>query len=194
MRKALVDAGRTSVAMPRIGCGIDSLSWEKVEDILRRVFQNSVIQVTVYSLPSPRIAVIKTITQGTSLTVPTTIQGVPVEAIFDTAAEVTVLSKDFYQSLENPPRLGESVSIKSAAIDGQMTAWKCSGVQFLIGTQKYILNVHVAPITDNILLGLDFLSEHGAIINLEEGSLSLPVSPVSGNSVSYEGSPNQTKP
>ncbi|KAL1021041.1 hypothetical protein UPYG_G00007940 [Umbra pygmaea] len=58
LRKSLEDMkchclqnGVTSISMPRIGCGLDRLSWDKVEKILEQVFHTTDISITVYSLP-----------------------------------------------------------------------------------------------------------------------------------------------
>lgn len=39
----------TKVAMPRIGCGLDGLEWEKVKEMLEDVFKDQNIDVTVYN-------------------------------------------------------------------------------------------------------------------------------------------------
>lgn len=36
------------ISIPKIGCGIDRLSWERVEEIVKRVFRD--VMVTVYTL------------------------------------------------------------------------------------------------------------------------------------------------
>ena len=36
--------------MPRIGCGIDGLCWSKVKKIIKSVFENSNISISVYYL------------------------------------------------------------------------------------------------------------------------------------------------
>ena len=44
------DYGVTSLAMPRIGCGLDRLRWHEVRAVLKEVFRGSDVAVTVYSL------------------------------------------------------------------------------------------------------------------------------------------------
>ena len=39
-----------SVALPRIGCGLDQLSWEKVAEIIREVFRDEDVTIKVYYL------------------------------------------------------------------------------------------------------------------------------------------------
>ncbi|KAE8292978.1 O-acetyl-ADP-ribose deacetylase 1 [Larimichthys crocea] len=41
----------TRISMPRIGCGLDRLKWDRVSVILEQVFRHTNISVTVYSLP-----------------------------------------------------------------------------------------------------------------------------------------------
>jgi O-acetyl-ADP-ribose deacetylase (regulator of RNase III) len=41
----------TELAMPRIGCGLDQLQWQKVKEMIIQEFQHTPIQITVYNLP-----------------------------------------------------------------------------------------------------------------------------------------------
>ena len=50
LRKAAEDVGLASLALPRIGCGLDKLSWPWVQAQLEDVFASSAMSVTVYSL------------------------------------------------------------------------------------------------------------------------------------------------
>ncbi|XP_045912479.1 ADP-ribose glycohydrolase OARD1 isoform X1 [Micropterus dolomieu] len=43
--------GVTRISMPRIGCGLDRLQWERVSEILEQVFKHTNVSITVYSLP-----------------------------------------------------------------------------------------------------------------------------------------------
>merc|ERR1719461_1358027 len=38
------------IAMPKIGCGLDRLQWNRVESIIKRVFKETNIKVSVYEL------------------------------------------------------------------------------------------------------------------------------------------------
>ena len=40
----------TNVSMPRIGCGLDGLNWNKVVEIVKGVFSNTDISITVFTL------------------------------------------------------------------------------------------------------------------------------------------------
>ena len=50
MKAHCVKQGTTEVAMPTIGCGLDGLSWPKVCEIIRDVFRETDVAVTVYVL------------------------------------------------------------------------------------------------------------------------------------------------
>lgn len=39
-----------SLSMPRIGCGLDKLQWPQVEEVLNKVFRDTGIVITVYSI------------------------------------------------------------------------------------------------------------------------------------------------
>uniref|UniRef100_A0AAZ3PNS5 Macro domain-containing protein n=1 Tax=Oncorhynchus tshawytscha TaxID=74940 RepID=A0AAZ3PNS5_ONCTS len=51
MKSHCLQNGVTGISMPRIGCGLDRLSWDKVEEMLKQVFQPTDISITVYTLP-----------------------------------------------------------------------------------------------------------------------------------------------
>ena len=36
--------------MPRIGCGLDRLKWDKVKDILTNVFKDTEIEILVFNI------------------------------------------------------------------------------------------------------------------------------------------------
>ncbi|CAH3017801.1 unnamed protein product [Porites evermanni] len=54
MKGHCVSHGVTSLSMPMIGCGLDGLEWPKVRNIIEEVFQDTDINITVYSLPRAR--------------------------------------------------------------------------------------------------------------------------------------------
>lgn len=51
MKSHCLQNGVTKISMPRIGCGLDRLHWDKVADILEQVFKPTDVTITVYSLP-----------------------------------------------------------------------------------------------------------------------------------------------
>ncbi|XP_077455203.1 ADP-ribose glycohydrolase OARD1 [Stigmatopora argus] len=51
MRAHCFKNGVIRISMPRIGCGLDRLKWERVSEILEEVFAATDISITIYSLP-----------------------------------------------------------------------------------------------------------------------------------------------
>lgn len=43
------DNGVTKLAIPRIGCGLDGLQWDKVKDQLYEIFSDGTFEIVVYS-------------------------------------------------------------------------------------------------------------------------------------------------
>ncbi|XP_072910148.1 ADP-ribose glycohydrolase OARD1-like [Hemitrygon akajei] len=52
MKRHCINHQVTRISMPRIGCGLDKLSWNKVAERIHHVFQSTDIAITVYSLDS----------------------------------------------------------------------------------------------------------------------------------------------
>ncbi|XP_051880651.1 ADP-ribose glycohydrolase OARD1-like isoform X1 [Pristis pectinata] len=50
MRDHCLDNGILKISMPKIGCGLDNLEWDKVSAIIQEVFKSTDIIITVYSL------------------------------------------------------------------------------------------------------------------------------------------------
>jgi len=50
MRQHALDNNVRRISMPRIGCGLDGLAWGFVKGMLESVFENTNIDITVYSL------------------------------------------------------------------------------------------------------------------------------------------------
>nr|XP_014343606.1 PREDICTED: O-acetyl-ADP-ribose deacetylase 1 isoform X2 [Latimeria chalumnae] len=50
MREHCLHNGVTDISMPRIGCGLDRLEWEEVSAILAEIFEDTDINITVYTL------------------------------------------------------------------------------------------------------------------------------------------------
>lgn len=48
MKRHCVSRGVTSLAMPRIGCGLDKLEWRKVSKLIQCVFECMDIKIYVY--------------------------------------------------------------------------------------------------------------------------------------------------
>ena len=50
LKKELVTRNITKISIPRIGCGLDKLSWNHVKKLLENEFKNTNISISVYYL------------------------------------------------------------------------------------------------------------------------------------------------
>ena len=96
-----------------------------------------------------------------------------VEAVVDSGAQVSVLSRKFYDSLSCRPRPVESIRVKGASASGVMVGCRVDGVDMDLGDGhgSYSMTMYVANITDNCILGLDYLKARKAVIYLSQGVL-----------------------
>lgn len=74
-----------------------------------------------------------------------------------------------------------------------MKGFKVGPVSISLGSQVFTVEeVYVAPIEDNMLLGLDFLLEHRMVVNMDTGNLEIGHERILMNS-HLEGSPSELK-
>ena len=52
MKNHMLENGVRNLSMPRIGCGLDMLQWPKVELMLREIFADMELTVSIYTLAS----------------------------------------------------------------------------------------------------------------------------------------------
>ena len=50
MKEECEEHGIKKIAMPKIGCGLDKLEWSKVEDLIKRTFDDMDIEIVVCEL------------------------------------------------------------------------------------------------------------------------------------------------
>ncbi|XP_061177445.1 uncharacterized protein LOC133186229 [Saccostrea echinata] len=113
------------------------------------------------------------------------INGVPVAAVIDTAAQVTIVSDKLYNSSSSNPPILKKVILHTAGRDLKMTRYRVGPVSIVIRSQTFIDNeVFVAPVDDDMLLGLDFLQQHQAIISMSGGNLEIGHERIAMNSCS----------
>lgn len=74
-----------------------------------------------------------------------------------------------------------------------MKGFEVGLVSISLGSQVFTVEeVYVAPIEDNMLLGLDFLLEHRMVVNMDTGNLGIGHECILMNS-HLEGSPSELK-
>ena len=114
-----------------------------------------------------------------------------VEVVVDSGAQLSVLSRIFYDSLSCRPRSVESIQLKVASASGFMVGCRVYGVEVDLGDDhgNYNMPMYVADITDNCILGFDYLKARGAVINLSQGVLEINGTFVKGKYRHAEGTP-----
>ena len=99
--------------------------------------------------------------------------GVPVDALVDTGAQVTLLSKSVYDAMNPKPVLKPtSVSVNGPCVGAQIKVLGVSDCQLLIGETCFIWPMFVCEnITTMMLLGEDFLRNQGVVIDFARDKL-----------------------
>ena len=101
---------------------------------------------------------------GSSFRIPITVQSTPVLAIVDTAAEVTIISEDLFKGMKSEPPVLRRVRLNTAGKNLEMHGRVIGPIQLELGNMVFEEDVYVAPIRDDMLLGLDFMRKHGATL------------------------------
>ena len=105
--------------------------------------------------------------------IPVMLGGIPIEAVVDTAAEVTIISDRVYKELNWTGPIIKQVLLQTAGRELKIKGFIIGPLALQIGSHVYEEEVYVATIEDKMLLGLDFLRRNKMSINLgqEEGYL-----------------------
>ncbi|KAH3734809.1 hypothetical protein DPMN_041258 [Dreissena polymorpha] len=95
-----------------------------------------------------------------------------VDAVVDSAAEVSIITDRIYEAMKQPPpKLGD-VKLLMTGRDYSMPSFVVGPVELKIGNCWYREHLHVAPTDVDILLGFDILVNPGrAIINMAEATI-----------------------
>ena len=116
--------------------------------------------ITICQLPS-----------SSMLSVPVSLQDVKLLAVIDTAAEVTIISDSIFRELQPTPPYLKKVILHTAGRDLRMDGFVVGPVALKLGEITFPEAVYVAPIQDEMLLGLDFMLRHGVDIKLNDRCL-----------------------
>ena len=109
---------------------------------------------------SSAIVINKISIRAVSIRAPLVICGIPVMAVIDSGAEVTVISDDFYSKIpknSRPPLLESDQQLVVADKQLSLHGMGVAHVSMRVSQIEFKWHVHVAPITDNLLLGCDVL-------------------------------------
>ena len=105
---------------------------------------------------------------SSAMRIPVTVQGVALKAVVDTAAMVTIVSDKVYREWTVKAPHFKAVSLKTAERDLKMDGHIVGPVSLEVGSSAFSVMVHIAPIYEDMLLGLNFLLEHAVDISLRE--------------------------
>ena len=105
------------------------------------------------------------------LKVAVSLNNVPLQAVVDTAAEATIISDRVLQMLKPAPQKIRDVVLSTAGRDMKIKGVVVGPVHIKLGENVFTENIYTAPISDDMLLGLDFLCRHSTAINIGEKQL-----------------------
>ena len=108
------------------------------------------------------------------------VNDIPLQAVVDTAAEVTIVSDRVFQLLNPAPPTVRNVVLSTAGRDMRLKGAVVGPVTIKLGDSNFSEEIYIAPISDDMLLGLDFLRRHAVdiLIGSEElklGTQSIPL-------------------
>lgn len=118
-------------------------------------------------------AIVLQVTSSSMFRVQLHLQTVPIKAVIDTAAEMTIISDKLYQSLSEKPSAMCKVKTNMAGRYLSLTGCVYGPFSIILGGLKCLENVYVAPIQDDMLLGLDFMHKHKVLVNIPEENIIL---------------------
>jgi len=113
------------------------------------------------------------LSNGVIFRVPIEVQGMRLQSVVDTAAQVTLVSEEFYKSLDPAPPIHREVVMNTAGKGMQMNGFIAGSFQVVLGTHQFSVDIYVAPIEEEMLLGLDFLEANGVSLHLKERKLQI---------------------
>ncbi|XP_052262947.1 uncharacterized protein LOC127866466 isoform X4 [Dreissena polymorpha] len=97
---------------------------------------------------------------------------VMVDAVIDSAAEVSLISDRVYKAMKQPPPKQRDVKLLMTGRDASMQGFVVGPVKLKIGNNWYQQHLYVAPTDVDMLLGFDILMNPGrAIINMAEATI-----------------------
>ena len=92
-------------------------------------------------------------------------------AVVDTGADVSIISEHMYRRLKNPPHGSLEVKMHAAGENQTFTAKQIEPVNVRVGQNTLSRMLFVAPIKDDMLLGIDLLRALGAKVDVVNENL-----------------------
>ena len=106
--------------------------------------------------------------QCKSARVDVTVLGKSISGMIDSAAQVTVIDHKCWLTITGSPPVGKEVKLTQVDVNRNMVAILVPDVEIQVGTYHIKMPIFVTDlhVSDNLLLGLDFLSSAGAVLHL----------------------------
>jgi hypothetical protein len=101
------------------------------------------------------------------------VQGVSVQAVVNTGEEVSVLSKWVFDQLDPKPPIKQYFTMTQAGENAKMNCFVVGPVEMQLGGKGYRGDLYVAPLQDQMLLGIEFLHKRKVRLDLENGVMML---------------------
>ena len=105
---------------------------------------------------------------ATTLVIPIKVNRTIVNAVIDSAAEVTVMSNEFASKLRKPAHYNGSVRLQGALGEQDAIAKCARNISIQIADDTVSWDVYVADICEDFILGVDFLLHFGTKIDLSD--------------------------
>ena len=109
-------------------------------------------------------SIYSTSTDSKNLVLTVLVEGIPILAVVDTAAQVSVINAKLAKKWALNKK-GEPTILKGIG-NQPIRAEVVTDVKLIMGDQMYTTTLVAAEIEEDMLLGIDFLSEHKAVIDL----------------------------
>ena len=131
------------------------------------VLEETVGEVGTEEEEDVAVTVLK-LSNGVLFRVPVEVQSMQLQAVVvDTAAQVTLVSGEFYKSQDPAPPIRKEVVMNTAGKGMQMNRNITDPFQVVLGTHQFSVEIYVAPIEEEMLLGLSFLEANGVSLHLK---------------------------
>ena len=106
-----------------------------------------------------------------SLVVEVKVSGIPIEAVVDSGAHITVLQRGWVEHWAPHLQSDEVVNLNSAAAGGVIPATLSKEVDITLNGVSITMSIYVADINDDCILGLDWMRAARVRLDFEHGIL-----------------------
>ncbi|MCG8044188.1 MAG: aspartyl protease family protein, partial [Candidatus Thiodiazotropha endolucinida] len=122
-------------------------------------------------------------------TVPVRVGDVNIEAVVDSAAEVTIISDKIYESMTVPPGKLYDVRLDTAGRQMSIDGFVAGPIKMKIGGSHYDGPICVAPIEQDMLFGVDIMKTGSAVIDMGRGIFTFKGHDITMNVGKEDGAP-----